>query len=80
MNDAYIVFFISFLITWTAASLNPLPDFCPDRADSNRFESPGNSMHLSSPNLVVSQQFSLQSVEVLIPGFLRRKWCIFPSS
>lgn len=58
MNDAYIVFFISFLITWTAASLNPLPDFGPDRADSNRFESPGNSMNISSPIfIIISQKF-----------------------
>lgn len=58
MNDADIVFsFFSFLITWTAAALNPVPDFCPDRADSNRFESPGNSMHLSSPIFGISQKF-----------------------
>lgn len=74
MNDAYIVFvFLSFLYyLWTAAALNPLPDFCQDRADSNRFESPGNSMKISSPNLVISQQFSLKAVEVSIPNFLRR--------
>lgn len=58
MNNAYFVFvFLSFLYyLWTAAALNPLPDFCLDRADSNRFESPGNSMNISSPIFIIISQ------------------------
>lgn len=49
--------FSFFFIPWTAASLNPLPDFCPDRPDKNRFESPGNSMNISSPIFIICQKF-----------------------
>lgn len=57
MNNADIIFFLfPFLYyLWTAAALNPLPDFCQDRPDKNRFELSGNSMNISSPIFKISQ-------------------------